>query len=483
MEIDLVMSYLGKHKFHHIFILIAIIIALFSFYYRAWLIGQDREKNYNQAIQQMQAGNYQSALTLFEQIEEFKDSPKYIEYLDALLLFDGEQYEEAIAKFHQLGGFLESENYILKAKKYLRDMEIKYQFNNTLYNSAYKLYLDKEYYSAYKIFESLGDFKDSNRISEECHDKLNMLKYATTISAGISSSAGVTSTGKVFLSGKKVLLPSDVSDWTDIISVSTMGSLVIGLKMDGTVITAGSLDNNKYYRIETSNWDDIIAVSAGDLYVLGLRKDGTIVAQGYNNYGQMDVDNWRDITTISTGWRLTAGLDSAGSIHVTGRYSEEIVEEIENSKDNWKNLVAVSAGGGKTNVAGEFGHVVALKANHTVVAAGDNGRGQCNVTGADWSDIVAISAGAYHTVGLKADGTVVTTQTAPEIVKEIEKWNEAKDIVAISAGYGFTLALRANGQVVGCGFFYDNIRDTDNWEDIVYYTQEWNSIFNMKATD
>ena len=186
-------------------------------------------------------------------------------------------------------------------------MEIKYQFNNTLYNSAYKLYLDKEYYSAYKIFESLGDFKDSNRISEECHDKLNMLKYATTISAGISSSAGVTSTGKVFLSGKKVLLPSDVSDWTDIISVSTMGSLVIGLKMDGTVITAGSLDNNKYYRIETSNWDDIIAVSAGDLYVLGLRKDGTIVAQGYNNYGQMDVDNWRDITTISTGWRLTAG--------------------------------------------------------------------------------------------------------------------------------------------------------------------------------
>jgi alpha-tubulin suppressor-like RCC1 family protein len=33
--------------------------------------------------------------------------------------------------------------------------------------------------------------------------------------------------------------------------------------------------------------------------------------------------------------------------------------------------------------------------------------GQCNVS--DWTDIVAISAGAWHTVGLKADGSVVAT--------------------------------------------------------------------------
>jgi hypothetical protein len=46
-----------------------------------------------------------------------------------------------------------------------------------------------------------------------------------------------------------------------------------------------------------------------------------------------------------------------------------------------------------------------LRADGTVVATGDNISGQCNVSG--WKDIVAIAAGASHTVGLKSDGTVV----------------------------------------------------------------------------
>jgi len=40
-----------------------------------------------------------------------------------------------------------------------------------------------------------------------------------------------------------------------------------------------------------------------------------------------------------------------------------------------------------------------------VVAVSSNGCGQCNVSG--WRDIVAVSAGEFHTVGLKSDGTVV----------------------------------------------------------------------------
>jgi alpha-tubulin suppressor-like RCC1 family protein len=43
----------------------------------------------------------------------------------------------------------------------------------------------------------------------------------------------------------------------------------------------------------------------------------------------------------------------------------------------------------------------------TVVATGENWDDQCEVD--DWSDIIAISAGEVHTVGLKSDGTVVAT--------------------------------------------------------------------------
>ena len=50
-------------------------------------------------------------------------------------------------------------------------------------------------------------------------------------------------------------------------------------------------------------------------------------------------------------------------------------------------------------------HTVGLKKDGTVTAVGASGFGQCNVR--DWQDIVAVAAGGGHTVGLKADGTVV----------------------------------------------------------------------------
>ena len=66
---------------------------------------------------------------------------------------------------------------------------------------------------------------------------------------------------------------------------------------------------------------------------------------------------------------------------------------------DWTDIVAVSAGND---------HTVGLKSDGTVVAVGDNDDGQCEV--ADWTDIVAVSAGYGHTVGLKSDGTVVATK-------------------------------------------------------------------------
>ena len=61
----------------------------------------------------------------------------------------------------------------------------------------------------------------------------------------------------------------------------------------------------------------------------------------------------------------------------------------------WTDIAAVSAG---------TAHTVGLKADGTVVATGDY-YGQCDVD--SWTDIVAVSAGIYQTVGLNADGTVV----------------------------------------------------------------------------
>ena len=64
--------------------------------------------------------------------------------------------------------------------------------------------------------------------------------------------------------------------------------------------------------------------------------------------------------------------------------------------DRWTDIVSVSAG--------NF-HTVRLKSDGTVVAKGSDIDGDCNVSG--WTDIVAVSTGFWHTVGLKRDGTVV----------------------------------------------------------------------------
>jgi len=52
---------------------------------------------------------------------------------------------------------------------------------------------------------------------------------------------------------------------------------------------------------------------------------------------------------------------------------------------------------------------VGLKPDGTVVAAGLNQYGQCDVAG--WSNIVQVDAGIAHTVGLKYDGSVVAVGT------------------------------------------------------------------------
>jgi len=54
--------------------------------------------------------------------------------------------------------------------------------------------------------------------------------------------------------------------------------------------------------------------------------------------------------------------------------------------------------------AGAF-HTVGLESDGTMVAVGDFSRDQCDVD--NWTDIVQVSAGLLHTVGTKDDGSVV----------------------------------------------------------------------------
>ena len=66
----------------------------------------------------------------------------------------------------------------------------------------------------------------------------------------------------------------------------------------------------------------------------------------------------------------------------------------------------------------------------------------------DWKNIIAIAAGNFHTVGLRSDGTVVSTK--PAALLDFGQWkvSEWRNVVAITAYELLTVGLRADGTVV-----------------------------------
>lgn len=114
------------------------------------------------------------------------------------------------------------------------------------------------------------------------------------------------------------------------------------------------------------------------------------------------------------------------------------------------------------SIASGTGHTVALKDNGTVVAVGNNSKGQCNVSG--WADIVSVSAGTYFTVGLKANGTVVATGSNSNGQCDVNGWRNA---AAVSAGGSHTLVLMQDGTVAAAGWNEHRQCDTEDWRDII----------------
>ncbi len=155
-------------------------------------------------------------------------------------------------------------------------------------------------------------------------------------------------------------------------------------------------------------------------------------------------------SVISAGVQHTVGLREDGTVVAAGSNDAGQCEV-----SDWEDIVAISAG---------WYHTAGLKEDGTVVAVGNNEYGQCEVS--DWKDIVAISAGWWHTVGLKEDGTVVAVGLGFNDYDscEVDDW---KDIVAISAGGNHTVGLREDGTVVAVGYNEYGECKVSDWKDIM----------------
>ncbi|HOY57499.1 MAG TPA: hypothetical protein PK640_05085 [Verrucomicrobiota bacterium] len=101
-------------------------------------------------------------------------------------------------------------------------------------------------------------------------------------------------------------------------------------------------------------------------------------------------------------------------------------------------------------------HSLGLRADGTVIGWGSNGSGQIDIPSSA-TNVIAIAAGSFHSLALKADGTVIGWGAGGPGMSGDLNFDQtvipssATNVIAIAAGHYHSLALRADGSIVGWG--------------------------------
>ena len=232
----------------------------------------------------------------------------------------------------------------------------------------------------------------------------------------------------------------NVSCMVAVTGIASAAYAVYGLCVDGTVFSSNLMDGRFLWKNKNDNcipgWNDIVAVSGGsNRAVAGLKKDGTVLLYECSDI-VLEPSVWFDIVQIAFGDYHLVGLKKDGTVVVAGEngYGQCNVS-------GWSDIVHIAAGNG---------HTVGVKADGTVVAVGDNSSGQCEVSG--WTNMARVSASVRHTVGLGTNGEVVATvyKGEPDFYGgqcDVTGWSDY-DVVDISAGPLQTLGIKRNGDLI-----------------------------------
>ncbi|MCC8104173.1 MAG: Hsp70 family protein [Clostridiales bacterium] len=180
---------------------------------------------------------------------------------------------------------------------------------------------------------------------------------------------------------------------------------------------------------------------------------------------------------VGPGW-----LDESYQVHIPDknchcfsahRYSPYIiyndgtvaVEDLQKRvKDSYNDALwdwrEIQTSDGGEYVGADAHFYIGLRKNGTVVAAGKNKYGECNVR--HWRDVADIACGARHTVGLMENGSVMATGDNKNGQCDVFHW---EDVTSVVCSDRCTVGLRSDGRVLIAG----NDRggcNVDDWTDI-----------------
>lgn len=260
------------------------------------------------------------------------------------------------------------------------------------------------------------------------------------VAAKRSSTIGVKADGTVISAGWNYYGMLNLTGWENVVVVATGLYHTVGLRADGTCVATGENDDGQ---CNVSSWTGIKAIACGQYHTLGLKEDGTVLAIGYNNRGQTNTSTWADVIDISANEHRSIGVTSAGVLLFTGDQPAWFVNR------DFTGVTRLSLG---------VFHAVGLRPNGTCVGSGYNDVGQLNVT--EWNDIIYIACGQDSTYGVRENGTVLALGNDSNGQQNVSGWT---DIVAVAAGDFHVVGIKSDGTAVGAGWNSDDQIEVSGW--------------------
>ena len=239
--------------------------------------------------------------------------------------------------------------------------------------------------------------------------KTKSWRNIVAISSGWGVTVGLKADGTVVAVWLNNYGQCNTENWRDIVNIyaTREPDAVLGRKADDTFVAVGRNETIRQdirdifdscalkaddavvaFGHKTVEWRNIVAVSKGGTQIVGLKIDGSVITVGDNSSGQCNTKNWSNIVTISAGTSHTVGLKADGSVIAVGLNTKG-----QCNTENWKDIVAISAGNS---------HTVGLKSDGTVVAVGSNCSGQCDTM--DWRNIGPVPEEKIQSMNWRAQG-------------------------------------------------------------------------------
>lgn len=152
-------------------------------------------------------------------------------------------------------------------------------------------------------------------------DTLSTWNSIVEISASNSHIIGLRNDGKVLAVGESGKSYCAVDEWEDIKSVCSVYMLSIGVRTDGTVVTAGNNYGFSFDEEKINNeWNNVIFCEGSNGNHVGLRNDGCLIQDVDNNndFFFTNIREWSDIVYMSEGLHILIAVKSDGTILSTG---------------------------------------------------------------------------------------------------------------------------------------------------------------------